>query len=691
MALKRDGTVVAWGYNYHGQTNVPAGLTGVTAIAAGSSHTVALRYDGTVVAWGNNYGGQTNVPAGLTGVTAIAAGRNHTVALVAATQQAHPQVLRILTQPSRQTVQSGNSVGFTVTAIGLPPLDYQWLKNGVILAGATSPTLTLKSVTAAASGGYSVTVRNASGSIVSDTAHLAVLTDGANDTKPGQIVAPIPPVRPTGVDSLVLVTHGWEPFQQRANIGWIDDMAGAIKAKVPGNWKAEPFHWELWAALPLPDLAVDAGLVVGTLYARQHLVPQHWKHVHFIGHSAGSAVIEAMARELKSAPNPPDVHLTFLDPYTKTTLKGRDAYGVGADWAENYFSKDLLSNVYTEGPLLHAHNVEVTWLDEEHITYVTNYCPFGMAETTPATILDRQSPCSVQGYVSSSHGWPYKFYQATIAGDVANALGYGFSRSKEGGGWDSRKQYPTNNSPVVLNGQAALLRKLPPSQTQGVFQFGSLPTSTSLFGASFSGAGGFNLSSGRLLPSPQSGARPTGARPLNETGEAPAWLAVGVPVTNAVNFVQFDASFAGTSATEGLLTVYWNTNQVGMVDERVAAAGLQTYRFALPAAETNGLFTLSFRLDAFHQTASSVTVTNVATGFVGVTQPITLEATGLATNGAPVLKLTGASDYTYLIQASTNLLDWTPTALLVNTNGTVLFADPGPTSKTTRFYRATLP
>ena len=172
---------------------------------------------------------------------------------------------------------------------------------------------------------------------------------------------------------------------------------------------------------------------------------------------------------------------------------------------------------------------------------------------------------------------------------------------------------------------------------------------------------------------------------------APAWLAIGVPVTNAVNFVQFEAAFTGTSTAEGLLTVYWNTNQVGMVDERVASPGLQTYRFALPSMETNGLFTLSFRLDAFHQTASSVTVTNVATGFVGVAQPITLESAGLATNGAPVLKLTGAPDYTYLIQASTNLLDWTPTALLVNTNGTVLFAEPGPASPTTRFYRATLP
>ena len=50
-------------------------------IAAGGYHTVALKQDGTVVAWGDNGNGQTTVPAGLSGVVAIAAGQAHTVAL----------------------------------------------------------------------------------------------------------------------------------------------------------------------------------------------------------------------------------------------------------------------------------------------------------------------------------------------------------------------------------------------------------------------------------------------------------------------------------------------------------------------------------------------------------------------------------------------------------------------------------
>jgi len=65
LALRSNGTVIAWGYNNFGQTNIPPGLTGVAAIASGGNHCVALRSNGTVVAWGNNSVFQTNVPVGF--------------------------------------------------------------------------------------------------------------------------------------------------------------------------------------------------------------------------------------------------------------------------------------------------------------------------------------------------------------------------------------------------------------------------------------------------------------------------------------------------------------------------------------------------------------------------------------------------------------------------------------------------
>ena len=81
LALKSDGTVAGWGYNGDGTTSIPAGLNNVTAIAAGWYHSMALKSDGTVVAWGNGLWGQTNVPTGLNNVVAIAAGGFHSLAL----------------------------------------------------------------------------------------------------------------------------------------------------------------------------------------------------------------------------------------------------------------------------------------------------------------------------------------------------------------------------------------------------------------------------------------------------------------------------------------------------------------------------------------------------------------------------------------------------------------------------------
>ena len=74
-ATATTGMVVGWGYNGDGETNVPAGLSGVTAIAGGYEHSLALKSDGTVVAWGfHGEEGFAPIPAGLSGVNAIAAG-----------------------------------------------------------------------------------------------------------------------------------------------------------------------------------------------------------------------------------------------------------------------------------------------------------------------------------------------------------------------------------------------------------------------------------------------------------------------------------------------------------------------------------------------------------------------------------------------------------------------------------------
>lgn len=83
MALLADGSLEAWGYNNHGQANVPAYITNAVDIAAGDYHCLALLDNGNVSAWGLNNSGQADAPIQIAAAKAIAAGGEHSLTLCA--------------------------------------------------------------------------------------------------------------------------------------------------------------------------------------------------------------------------------------------------------------------------------------------------------------------------------------------------------------------------------------------------------------------------------------------------------------------------------------------------------------------------------------------------------------------------------------------------------------------------------
>ena len=170
LALRVDGTVVAWGADQYGQSSVPADLKNVIAIAAGGYFSLALKADGTITGWGLNPG----VPAGLSNVVAISAGYYHGLALINA---GTPPAIK--TQPADAVALQGGSCTFQVSASGGPPLSYQWQFSGEPLPDQTNSVLTLINVESGNSGGYSVIITNAAGSV---TSHVALLTVVTNQT-----------------------------------------------------------------------------------------------------------------------------------------------------------------------------------------------------------------------------------------------------------------------------------------------------------------------------------------------------------------------------------------------------------------------------------------------------------------------------------------------------------------------------
>ena len=110
LAVKADGKAMGWGNNNYAQVGdgftinrsraVPVldendqPVTGIKTVAAGEWHSLALKVDGTVLAWGHNASGQLGdgtitdliVPKniGLSGINALAAGSEHSLALTQA-------------------------------------------------------------------------------------------------------------------------------------------------------------------------------------------------------------------------------------------------------------------------------------------------------------------------------------------------------------------------------------------------------------------------------------------------------------------------------------------------------------------------------------------------------------------------------------------------------------------------------
>ncbi len=85
----------------------------------------------------------------------------------------------IAKQPTSVTVSAGQPAAFTVSASGVQPLHYQWLRNGAPISGATQATYTIQSTAAADNGALiSATVSNDFGSATSNAATLTVHAGG---------------------------------------------------------------------------------------------------------------------------------------------------------------------------------------------------------------------------------------------------------------------------------------------------------------------------------------------------------------------------------------------------------------------------------------------------------------------------------------------------------------------------------
>ncbi|MBN1457276.1 MAG: hypothetical protein JW912_05445 [Sedimentisphaerales bacterium] len=246
---------------------------------------------------------------------------------------------------------------------------------------------------------------------------------------------------PPSAKKAVIVTHGWI---DKGIDDWPGQIAKEISRRVdPNEWICAVFDWHGGAAVINPiDAAKYAQEIAGPRLAKTVLTSGiELEHIHLIGHSAGSWVINSAA-QIIAGKTDTVIHMTFLDAYVPP---GWDSTQLGKNqssgWSEHYYTKDYTLQT-TEMELETVHNVDLTGIEP------------GFHE----------------------HKFPYRWYYATITGSYGlegrekrkklyftnGDIEYGFGRSAEAGpeNWQKSLTLKKGNSPVVLKKGNTIMEKI---------------------------------------------------------------------------------------------------------------------------------------------------------------------------------------------------------------------------------------
>src|SRR5262249_11465182 len=117
----------------------------------------------------------------------------------------------ITRQPQSQIGYWGQSVTFTVGAVGVPPLFYQLQKDATPISGATGSSLLLTNLQITNAGAYSVIVSNSLGTTTSSNAFLTMNAAGVSVALYAGIT----------IDGVVGLTYGIQSNADLSNTnGW---------------------------------------------------------------------------------------------------------------------------------------------------------------------------------------------------------------------------------------------------------------------------------------------------------------------------------------------------------------------------------------------------------------------------------------------------------------------------------------
>ncbi len=172
---------------------------------------------------------------------------------------------------------------------------------------------------------------------------------------------------PIKQNKLVIVTHGWLDLK-----GWPRQVAASIHENLPDEtWICGWLDWRNDTTKLIPiEVAYYGKFKAGPILGDELLrLTKDYEHVHLLGHSCGSWVINEAAKKIAKQTSA-NIHLTFLDSYVpplwdKAELGKIDTTDGVVIWSDHYFNSDVNTLSLTELTLKNAHNVDITEADPD--------------------------------------------------------------------------------------------------------------------------------------------------------------------------------------------------------------------------------------------------------------------------------------------------------------------------------------
>ena len=401
---------------------------------------------------------------------------------------------------------------------------------------------------------------------------------------------------------LVVVTHGWaNETADEVTLAWVNSMRDTIRQDIDNRLPDEKDEWEViaydWTESSGKGRHSNTNLLgfkgfndafnnAGEHGREQGAVwgKAGYEHVHLIGFSAGAGLLNEAATAIDEAATEdstaPDVHLTFLDGFIPVG-RNTSSFAKDADWADNLYTRDILR---TNNAMQNAHNVDLTAL----VDTPAHFSPVEFYKHSIDGKIFRES-------VSSEFRDNFEDIETDL---FANALvrntnvKYGFDLTLEANKWFDD-----------LNPE--LQAKLANNPDDVVYFSGDTGSTDNYIDpvlVNYAIASHRDSVTGEVEVQDGLVSLVTGS---------PAWTIMELDIESSFDILSFTMDFNHDEDAEGLLAIYLNDTYVGAIDERFDSSGEREYIYSLDNLVFSEQNRLAFRLDAFTNSSSSVSISEI--------------------------------------------------------------------------------